>query len=519
MERRFNTTGPCYPDQHYMLPPERRLAGVLELIAENRYFVLQSGRQTGKTTSLFWLEKHLPSLGKRALWLDVETARDNPDPVSAFRTVFHRIQRALRAPHEGLRAATPEQAEEWLRDPDSAICNYLEFLTLQDPRPFALFVDEADCLVGETMVSFLTQLRDGYIARQSSPFPASVALVGMRSVRDFVLDKQQSTAVAWLGTSSPFNISAESIGLTAFTEAEVAELLELHTRATGQRFEPEAVARVAVLGEGHPWVTNALADEAVKKQVPDRRSPVTAAHVEAAKETIILERRSHVDSLVARLREPRIVKVLAPMLIGDRTRAGDVLDDDLAYAVGMGLLRLKDGQYEIANGIYREVIPRALNFNQQAQIREKTEWYVLPDGSLDMHKLMQGWQKFWRKDGHLAADGFHYREAGPHLMLMAFLQRIVNGSGRVEREYGLGRGALDLLIEQRGQRHAIEVKLRRDNDTGADALEQLARYLDHAGLSEGWLVLFDLRRELDWSDKLTLRDVAHEGKTIHVVGC
>jgi len=31
-------------------------------------------------------------------------------------------------------------------------------------------------------------------------------------------------------------------------------------------------------------------------------------------------------------------------------------------------------------------------------------------------------------------------------MLMAFLQRVVNGGGRVEREYGLGRGALDLLI-------------------------------------------------------------------------
>ena len=53
-------------------------------------------------------------------------------------------------------------------------------------------------------------------------------------------------------------------------------------------------------------------------------------------------------------------------------------------------------------------------------------------------------------------------------MLMAFLQRIVNGGGRIEREYGLGRGALDLLIEWRGQRHAIEVKLRRDTrDRGA----------------------------------------------------
>jgi hypothetical protein len=126
---------------------------------------------------------------------------------------------------------------------------------------------------------------------------------------------------------------------------------------------------------------------------------------------------------------------------------------------------------------------------------------------------------FWRKDGHLAAAGFRYREAGPHLMLMAFLQRIVNGGGRIEREYGLGRGALDLVVCWRGRVHAIEVKLRRDTETEAEALDQLAGYLDRAGLSEGWLVLFDLRTSKSWAERLTVREVEHRGKRVHVVGC
>src|SRR5512147_643179 len=109
-----------------------------------------------------------------------------------------------------------------------------------------------------------------------------------------------------------------------------------------------------------------------------------------------------------------------------------------------------------------------------------------------MDKLLAGFQDLWRKDGHLAAEGFGYREAGPHLMLMAFLQRILNGGGRIEREYGLGRGALDLHVEWQSQGHAIEVKLRRDSETEQEACEQLARYLDSLGLNEGWLVLFDL---------------------------
>jgi hypothetical protein len=368
------------------------------------------------------------------------------------------------------------------------------------------------------MVSFLTQLRQGYIERSRTPFPASVVLVGQRQVRDYVLTAEERCAVAWLGTTSPFNITAEATTLGPFSQDDVAELLAQHTSATGQRFEPDAVQRIYELGQGHPWLTNALADQIVGWDVKDRSVAITAAHVDAAKETIILERRSHIDSLVARLREPRVRRILEPMLVGERLPP-DILDDDFAYVVGLGLVTTRRRVAEIANPIYKEVIPRALTYISQMSIAHEPSWYVTPEGGLDVEKLMKAFQVFWRKDGHLAAEGFSYREAGPHLMLMAFLQRIVNGGGRIEREYGLGRGALDLVIFWKEDRHAIEVKLRRDTETEAEALDQLARYLDHMGLTEGWMVLFDLRKELPWSERLTLREVEHAGKRLRIVGC
>lgn len=136
-----------------------------------------------------------------------------------------------------------------------------------------------------------------------------------------------------------------------------------------------------------------------------------------------------------------------------------------------------------------------------------------------MGKLFADWQAFWRKDGHLAVEGFGYRESGPHLMLMSFLQRVVNGGGRVEREYGLGRGALDLMVFWREERHVIEVKIRRDTETEAEALDQVARYLDHAGLHEGWLVMFDPRKDRSWAERLFVREVEHQGKKIRLLGC
>ena len=206
------------------------------------------------------------------------------------------------------------------------------------------------------------------------------------------------------------------------------------------------------------------------------------------------------------------------MLAGERLPVG-LPSDDTAYVLGLGIIRVAGGEYAIANPIYREIIPRALIWDQQHSIHEPTERYLRPDGSLDLPKLMAAWQTFWREDGHLAAAGFSYQEAGPHLMLMAFLQRVVNGGGRIEREYALGRGALDLLIAWRGARHAIEVKLRRDTQTEERALEQVRRYLETLGLAEGWLVIFDLRGALPWDQRLTLRTLDVGEKRVHLVGC
>lgn len=499
-----------------MLPPERRLGAVLQHIEEHRYFTLHAGRQTGKTTSAQWLVEHLNASGRfHALWVDLQTAGATSSPLRAFEAARFALDQAVETTLPDL--GVPPKEVRRIKPSRTFLLRYLQDLAARSDKPLVVLFDEADGLIGEAMVSFLSQLRQGYIARARTPFPASVVLIGQRQVRDYVLRQEERRAVAWLGTLSPFNVSAEAMTLVSFTEAEVKELLLQHTAAAGQRFEPEAAARIFELGQGHPWLTNALADQIVRKDVADRSVAVTAAHVDAAKETIILERRSHIDSLVARLREPWVQRILDPMLAGDQTGT-DVLDDDFAYVLGLGLIRRHEGEYQISNPIYREVVPRALTYNRQLQITNKPAWYVRPDGSLDMAKLMRDWQVFWRKDGHLAAEGFGYRESGPHLMLMAFLQRILDGGGRINREYGLGRGALDLVVEWRGALHAIEVKLRRDTETEAEALDQLARYLDHLGLADGWMVMFDLRKEIPWQDRLYLREIDHGGKHVRLVG-
>ena len=515
----FNTAGPCVAGEHYMLSPSGRFPQVDRLIEEGKYFTIHAGRQTGKTTNARWLVKTLNTGDRyRSAWVDIQTCREEPDIEKTMREVLVELGRAFRRDLPDVTEPSTEQIEGWLRSPKSALLSWLQHVSAESTRPLVVLFDEADGLMGPAMVSFLTQLRAGYVDRSATPFPHSLALIGMRQVRDFVISTEERREVAWLGTTSPFNITAEAVTLEPFTRDDVADLLGQHTEQTGQRFEAEAVERVFHLSQGHPWLVNALADQVVNRDVEDRSVAVTAAHIEAAKETIITERRTHIDSLIAKLREPRVRKIIEPMLVGART-SEDVLDDDFAYVCGLGLIAKRDRRYQVANPIYREVIPRALTHIQEAQIPEETAWYVRGDGSLDVPKLLAAWQTFWREDGHLAAAGFLYREAGPHIMLMAFLQRVVNSGGRVEREYGLGRGALDLMLTWGSERYAVEVKLRRDTRTLERGVRQTASYLYHAGLDEGWLVLFDMRSDPTWEEKLFLRDERVGARLVHVVGC
>ncbi|MFO0626665.1 MAG: endonuclease NucS [Polyangiales bacterium] len=516
MPRWFNIAGPCFAQEHYMIPPARRAVEAAALIEQGRWFSLVSGRQTGKTTVVQHLTEALTAEGRlRAVWVDLETARGIDDPARAFAAVLDVFDEV--ATREGLSAPDAAQREELLSVPERSVQRYVSSLCAASDRPLALLLDEADVLTGAAMVSFLTQLRALYLARRQQPAPWSVVLIGVRAVRDYVANDDRR-GVSWLGSASPFNITVEDVTLAAFTESEVGELCAQHTVDTGQRVEPDAVALIHHLSAGHPWLVNALADQCTRRDVTDRTVAITAAHVEAAKETIIQERRTHIDSLLARLREDRVRRVLDPM-IGGGTTADDVLDDDFAYVASLGLIRREGARWIVANPIYREVIPRALTAVRQSQIEHPTAWYVGADGLLDVPKLMSAWQTFWRKDGHVAAEGFSYRESGPHLMMMAFLQRVVNGGGRIDREYALGKGALDLLITWKTQRIAIELKLRRDTETEDDALEQVSRYLDALDVPVGWLVLFDLRSTAPWPQRLFQRSVTVGPRIVHIVGC
>jgi hypothetical protein len=277
-----------------------------------------------------------------------------------------------------------------------------------------------------------------------------------------------------------------------------------HTAETGQAFAEEALVRAFGLTAGQPWLVNALAREVIEKIGVSPPTTITVEHIDEAKERLILARQTHLDSLVARLHEPRVRRVLEPLLAG-AVLVGDAYDDDLQFVRDLGLLA-PGAPVRVANPIYREVIVRVLAGGIEQQVTAEPRRFVLPDGRLDLRLLLEEFAAFWKEHGEVLESGIGYHEVAPQLVLMAFLQRIVNSGGYVDREYGVGRGRIDLCVRwpwrmpdgsRAWQREAIELKAwpARKPDPLERGLAQLDEYLDRLGLDRGVLVIFDRRSD------------------------
>ncbi len=523
MRRSFNTTGPCNPSRHYMLPAEERLPDLLTYVEQELYFVIHAARQTGKTTAMIAFAKRLRSLGNAAVYVTIEASRVYPDVARAeaiwVYTLFEAAREQLPPSQQPVRPTSGTYPEgSWLR---AMLTQWSHAL---GDVPLILLIDEADVVTGDAMVNLLSQLRAGFSNRGAGQFPTSVALVGMRDLRDYLAQAKGGVPAS---PGSPFNVKKASLTLRNFTAEEVGRLYAQHTTETGQAFTAEAVERAFYWTQGQPFLVNALADQCVgyARQLDDPRieGTVTADHIDAAKEKLILARTTHLDSLGNKLREPRVAPILQAVLLGDDDIDYDT--DDFQYVVDLGLLmRVPRGGAEVSNPLYREVLVRQLSFNVQMNLPEPQWRWRTPEGGLDMPALMTEFQSWWAEHAEIlrsrAKPG--YPEAVAQLAFMGFLQRVVNGGGRVTREYGAGRHRIDLLVEYGGFRYAIELKRVRPRD-GADSvravgLKQLGGYLDTLGLTEGWLLIFDQRPRLGWKQRIWREDAVVDGRSVHLVG-
>jgi hypothetical protein len=194
----------------------------------------------------------------------------------------------------------------------------------------------------------------------------------------------------------------------------------------------------------------------------------------------------------------------------------NITNDDFQYLIDLGLIRIGNYGYEIANPIYREVIPGVLTKNLEQVLGQNPMWYITTNGKLNIEKLLNEFIKFYKEHSELVTKRKLYNEAAHHLLFMAWIQRIVNSGGRISREYAAGLKRLDMLVEFSGERFAFELK-RESKNAREEGKKQLKEYLDRLSLDSGYLIIFNRKTPDNW-DRVGMREnIEFSGKKIAVL--
>jgi hypothetical protein len=491
---------------HYMLDPKARLIGAQlpRYVRDSLYWVLHAPRQTGKTTFLQSWERELAATGDvAACYVSIEAAQPYPDPERGISTVCQAIRSWAERRGLPIPSGSPGGTEL-----GTTLSNWAGLVA---PRPLVILFVETDCLQGDTMIAFLRQLRDGFADRGPGKFPVSLALVGMKDLKDYITAAKGGVPP---NPGSPFNIKADSAILGNFSRENVGQLFAQRTAETGQAITDEALDYVWEQSGGQPWIVNNLFMRATMRVLDDESTEtVTKDIIIAARKQMIDGRETHLDSLEYRLKDPRVKRVIEAVFTGDADSPLNVNDHDVQLCLDLGLVRFdNDKGYIISNPVYEETLLRFLDDGYRTASPPPSSWrWQKDDGTLDMPALLREFQDFWETNSEVWEEKADYTEAFPHLLLMAFLQRVTNGSGRIEREYAAGSGRMDIAVEYLGKWNIIEIKLWRRKQSydkvKAKGLEQIRAYGAKFPHTEGlYLVIFDRRpgaADRPWEERLT----------------
>jgi hypothetical protein len=535
MKRHFNITGPNKED-HYGLDPLKRIdyRSIETLIERGRYFSVCSARQSGKTTFLLALKKKI-NVGKkyRCLYCNVEAAEAaGNDATKGVKLILSRIAQEVEfefqdswpyenfssiLEHTGAEGALISFFERWARKEQ-----------LSQP-PIVLLLDGVDLLVGRTLASVLRQMRTGQI---NSPllFPQSVILCGVRDIRDTDIQIGDEFCIGRGGS----DIRESSIVLPNFTQGEIKELCDQYTAETGQAFNENAFPRIYALTGGRPWLVNALLCEAIYEMGfgYDVSRSLTFGMIDAAKDHFIARQDSYMDQLANKLSSRSIRETLFPILVGGGWEKKPS-QEDLDYLEDLELIKKTSSGWGITNAIYREILPKVMGRNLKEElfhVVDRTQ-FLKPDGRLDFRSMIKFYQKLYCD--YFLTWGRRYDLVGvlAQVLLHTFLHYVLGDRGRMECDYALSTGRVDISVgwgysleggERREERFVVEIRLfdvTKSHEAVIRAgVAQVADYAKPRQVHEVYLIVLDEDDSKTWYDRLFQEEHTYKDSQIHVYG-
>ena len=347
-------------------------------------------------------------------------------------------------------------------------------------KKIVIFIDEFDGIPIHELENFLTTLRELYqrYKKQTDKALYSVGLVGIRNITKLIV-----------GGVSPFNI-ADQVKLPPFTLKNVRDLYAQYTDETHQPFAVGAVKRVFDETSGQPWLVNRLGTILTVDIKPETTKPITEKDVEKAIDILLYEENSHFDNITEKAKQYK-ESFIDVVFNGVEYIPGD---EEQSLLLTHGLIKAEGKDVRISNPIYQKRFTRTFFRDVAGKVDVSFRRYYLPDGSLNMERVLIDFEKYIAQIGAAAFYSTNKpMEVTGKFQLTAWLYQFVSeGMGELYYESRTGLGIMDIMLIYKHKKYIIETKVKRYSGTIEEALEQLIeKYLMPERISHGYIVIFD----------------------------
>ncbi len=515
--RWFETRGPVYSEDNYVVARTDELADFMDRIKKGRYIVLFAPRQTGKTT---FFQNALDALETEGgvyfpIQLNFEGYVDS-DADAFYRSLCQEMCKEIKRVFQK-RGKSPSDAlnrflaNAQITEPISMREFFEDLEDLLENQRFVVIIDEFDSIPRDAIRGFLHSLRQIYLSRRTR-CPHSIGIIGVKNITQLNYDR----------SISPFNIQDE-FKLPNFTLGQVQELFSQYTDEVGQPITPETIEAIHKQTAGQPVLVNRFAQILTEELDIPKSEPITMAHFSEAHIQLLREGHTNIDHLITNIRRDRRFEALLMKIASydegvDFNLDSDIINELATYGVIAGGA---DGMCEIVNPIYQYRIIRAfkpiVNGLEQEYLpednREGFQAYLTPDRQIQMTALLDNFRDFIARVGFkiLQVPDTPQEYVGQHL-LFAYLEQFVQSvDGTMYLEVQTGRGRMDILILHRSRKYIVETKIWGGDSRYQTGKAQLAAYVGSEGAEEGYYVVFDHRNtpeprvETETLDGLTIR--------------
>jgi hypothetical protein len=518
MAKKFNVTGNCFSDRHYMADVSHKMSETLQLIEFGEYFIINRPRQYGKTTTLYSLATALRKKGNYLVFnLSFEGVGDD-----AFQSEARFAQQFIRlltkyARYSGIpltdwsqKALTTVQDFDQLSD---AISDLMELTT----HRIVVLIDEVDQSSNqEVFIKFLALLRNKFLSRDEIPTFHSVVLAGVHDIKSLKFKMRPGSEAKY---NSPWNIATDyKVDLNLYPH-EIEPMLVDYGQEQGVSMNVQEMSYgLFYYTSGYPFLVSQLCKIMDEDLLPLKTERSwTQADLQFAVRRLIKSNNTNFDSLIKNLENnPALHEMVQQIVIDGEKFSYNQHNPTAHLAIVYGILTNKNDLFAVHNRIYQEVIINYMTSKMELlQYTTSTDFgtsYLKDERKLDMEAVLVGFQSFMKKE--YSKKDRKFLERNGRLVFLAFLKPIINGAGYDFKEPQVSEEKrLDLAITYYTEKYIIELKIWRGEKAHQNGLIQLADYLESQQMNEGYLLIFDHHKIKNWACEPTIE----KGKRIFMV--